>query len=271
MTLQEFRGYVIKMVQRDGTPVIPLTQIADINALIQRGLNVYAAKTRVLYNNRVQFVPVIGYSQYSTYNAGQGFAVQPGTAQTPALLLNGVAIGMCKISQIVINGAPLAKCPGAAYDIGAGGGQIIAGNSSGLLFGESNEEDVMQFNPNYLTAPNGPPNFWFVTSPNNVQFDCPLDQVYANSWMSGNLYHTPLTQGNGGDAQVLDFPDEDLETAQMLCRNMLMRPLAQKKMQEYIGEVNGLMKERRGEAEDKTAGSGARGRFKGSRHIGLVN
>jgi hypothetical protein len=212
MTFLQFSSLVYAMARRLGTPYLEQTDTFGLTELIQRGCNIYAIKTSCLYSNNVAFTPVIGQSQYATFDPATNYS----GASSPNNYYLSSPMGF--VDQIFLNGAPLvvANPANTSYPL-----TPVPITQGWIEYGGSTESQVMNIQPNYLTAPNALPAYWFTKAPNTVQFNCPFDKIYSNCWFSGRKYHTPLLTPN----QIMDFHAEDIDLAAEVCRNLLLTPL----------------------------------------------
>ena len=195
MILADFRSLVLAMTSRDGQAYISQSDLSSQTQIIQEQLDVYAAFTGCIFVQNVSFTPTIGVGSYYTYTP---FGVP----------LTFLAANMSYVDQIAINGVQL----------------TMAGDPMGRM-GPSVFEVFLRENPTYLTAGNGKPTAWFQESYRPlIVFSCPFDQIYANCFFTGRLYHSPLNTTNGGENQNLDLLPDDVRIAAQLVRNELLRP-----------------------------------------------
>ena len=257
MILSDFRNYVWYAASRLGTPYIQQTDLTSLNNMLQEILNVYAAKTNCFYSESVSFTPIVGQAIYHTFNASTNQADYLTSTTTPCL-----TTPMCSVDQVFINGTPLEIASSTSYNSGYGGGGMLGNYSAGPnRYGPSQEIDVIRLVPNYLTATNGSPLFFFEKSPNTIRFSCPFDQVYSNCWFSGRLYHTALNALAipFNDNQVLDLAPEDIEPCAMLARLRLIRPLNPDVAMQLKPEVDMMIRERFAACSTKSSNPQQRG------------
>lgn len=250
MTLLGFRNLVQNMCSRYGIQSPGPTDVANLNALLQEGLNVYAKETEVLGTTQNTFTPIVGQSIYQTYNPAYSDAIQD-TNSGPVRLL---AKPMCSVTDVFLNGSPLyvASEISPAIWFNANPRAMIW---AGCETGESSEADIIRLIPGYLSAINGLPQFWFQKAPNVLAFSQPFDQVYSQCWFSGVNYHSPLLTDN----QVLDFPDEDYRPAARLCRNLLLESYSLEVAGPLMAESKAEMAMRKGQSSSRNVGHSQRG------------
>lgn len=227
-TLIPFTKRVLAKARTEGVPYLKSTDVADLTALINEQLNVYASRTQCLQAEGVAFTPVVGQRVYDISQTSQVI----NSVNTTYL---GAA--MCNIAQVMLNGVYL----------------LICEDDQGRP-GPSSRFRVEQNSPQYLLQGNGLPRFWWQSPPNLLYFDRPFDQVYANCFVDGRRYHTPLT----GLDQAIDFADEDLADASDLCAAELLGPYSRAKAEEMKAILKKKMEARCGECGIKKNPSGYR-------------
>jgi hypothetical protein len=265
MTLGAFRALVLSMTDRFGVPYLAETDVSSLNALLQEGLNVYAKETQCLYAANVKFYSPSGVGPFvRTYNPKYSDALEDysSTAPQPYRVLD---LPMCSVEQVFLNGTCLLQA-----DSGSLGVQNWVGNPYGLggldfsvpNYGMSSETEVIKCFGSYLTAAAGVPAAWFLKSPNTIGFNCSFVGGILNSWFSGCLYHSPLTNN---DSQVLDFADEDIRPAARVCRNLLLEPLELEAAAPLQMASAAQMSARKGQAGVRNVGNAQRAAWGASR------
>ena len=224
-TLMPFTARVFAMANTEGIPYLKPTNGIAVTELLGERLNDYAARTQCLETEGLAFTPIVGTRVYD-YSQTQTLA-----------LVTYLAAPLCMVTNVFLNGAYLTIC------------EDVYGRP-----GESSERIVSR-NLNYLTQASGLPRYWWQKTPNKLCFDRAFDQVYTNCFVSGRLYHTPLTQMD----QAIDFADEDIEHAAVHCAISLLKPYSPEVAAKMAGEHEKWIKQRLGECASKITGTESRG------------
>lgn len=255
MLASDFLNRVWAICRVSGTPYISLTQ--DPGAWrqeVQTGLQDYTSKTQCLQGLNIAFTPVIGQQAFDTFTVPN----TQGATTIPTYL----TAAFCDVRQVVLNGQSIAVLD----DSDAGTVTDALTQPTVALFGESSELVVRRNFPSYLTAANGLPIAWWQESPNKLWFNCPFDQAYASCFLSGRLYHDPLT---GGDGQVLQLAPEDEMLAADYCAARIIIVNDRANGDALLQSTLSKMEKRKGETNRKSGGLPKRGTGNARRSIDL--
>lgn len=225
MTAGAFINLVFAECKTEGTAYLKQTDTADVLDLVQEQLCVYTKRTHCLQSDRVVFTPEVGRSVYNTFEIPED--------QGETYIPEWFDSALCSVRYVYIEGAPLMRF-----------------NSNPPTPGMSSEFEVTRFGGSYLTAPNGKPYAAWQSSPDQLIFNCPFDQVYTNCFVVGRRYHNPITSTN----DVIELHPDDIRPAAMLCQGQLLYPYAREKAAAILATVEALMVNRRKECDGKTAG-----------------
>ncbi len=170
---------VQQIVSTSGNPYV--TEDPDMNAVCNRQLRSFSARTRCLYNDQIAFTLDPGGSIPSNgiYDLrGDAFASQ-----------------IAWVDFITIDGAPL-------YD-------LSDSHSPGLI----TLNDLLHLDSGYQVQGTGRPSRAIRLSPTSIRLYKVPDQAYSNCFAAGSVLHPDIATDASGDVVEVSIPEEFIECA----------------------------------------------------------